>query len=136
VGERYIRDRSRCKKLEIWKPNRRVKTVKEGRLLRIQAEQAFSLHWSTDDWVTAKDTQSTPTSLGVEYVDLDGFATGDLVKFTFLWLGATEWEGRNCEVSVVAQEPRPREHDQLAAEVVPQEARQSTRSLPPSTWGR
>jgi glucoamylase len=102
VAKRYIEDRSRCKKLEIWKPNRQVRSVQKGHVLRIQAPGAFVLHWSSDDWYTAVDTRSDPTSLGVEYADISVEAfRGKSIVFTFLWVGTNMWEGRDYRVSVV-----------------------------------
>lgn len=99
VAKRYIEDRSKCKKLEIWKPNRQVSTMKKGYTLRVQAPKAFILHWSLDDWRTFEDTKSNPTDLGIEYVDIDGEAArGRSVLFTFLWVEDNIWEGRDYEV--------------------------------------
>lgn len=102
VAKRYLVDRSKCKKLEIWKQNRQIRTVRSDHILRIQAPSAFILHWSLDDWRTVADTRSNSTSLGVEYVDIDGEASrGRSVLFTFLWVGSNTWEGRDYKVSVV-----------------------------------
>lgn len=102
VAKRYIEDRSRCKRLEVWKQDRRVGTVKSDYVLRIQAPQAFVLHWSLDDWHTATDTRSSPTSLGIEFVDIDCEASrGRSVLFTFLWTENNTWEGRDYRVSIV-----------------------------------
>jgi glucoamylase len=103
VEKRYIEDRSRCKRLEIWKPNRQVRTIRRGHTLRVQAQDSFRLHWSCDRWNTIKDTQSTSTSLGIEYVDIDTsivVQTASIV-FTFLWVKNSKWEGRDYRVSVV-----------------------------------
>jgi glucoamylase len=103
VARRYIEDRSRCRKLEIWKANRQVSTMRSGYTLRIQAPGAFRLHWSPDDWKTAEDTQSTRTSLGVEYVDLDGPTTENMpIRFTFYWTEDNRWEGRDYQVALKA----------------------------------
>ena len=102
VAKRYVEDRSRCKRLEIWKQNRQVSTVRGDHILRIQGPSAFVLHYSMDDWHTATDLRSDPTSLGVEYVDIDCQASqGRSVLFTFLWTDSNTWEGRDYKVSVV-----------------------------------
>jgi glucoamylase len=99
VARRYIEDRSRCRKLEIWKPNRQVSAVRQGYTLRIQAPGAFRLHWSRDGWKTVEDTQSTSTSLGVEFVDIETHAGQDEpIRFTFFWEGVGRWEGRDYQV--------------------------------------
>jgi glucoamylase len=102
VTKRYIEDRSRCKKLEIWKPNRQIVTMRSDHTLRIQAPRAFVLHWSLDDWRTTTDTRSNPTSLEVEYVDIDCEASrGRSVLFTFLWTESNTWERQDYKVSIV-----------------------------------
>jgi glucoamylase len=101
VSKRYIEDRSQCKKLEIWKPNRKITIMKRGYVLRIQVPKSFRLHWSRDNWNSVEDTQSTPTSLGVEYVDIDTSTTrNDSVHFTFFWTEDDEWEGHDYRVSI------------------------------------
>jgi glucoamylase len=99
VSKRYIEDRSHCNKLEIWKPNRQVSTMKRDYTLRIQAPGAFRLHWSRDDWKTTEDTPSIPTSLGIEYVDIEAQDSQQLtVRFTFFWTESKRWEGRDYKV--------------------------------------
>ena len=55
---------------EVWKPTRQVRSVKRGYTLRIQVPAPFRLHWSGDEWQTVKDTPSSATTLGVEFVDI------------------------------------------------------------------
>jgi glucoamylase len=99
VARRYLEDRSRCKKLEVWKPNRQVSRVRMGYKLRIQAPDAFRLHWSLDGWKTVVDTLSTSTSLGVEYVDIEPQPrSSEPVRFTFFWVEGGRWEGRDYQV--------------------------------------
>lgn len=99
VRDRYIVDRSRCRPLEIWKHNRRPRVVKKGRKLRIQAQSAFKLHWSSDQWRTAKDTDSTATKLGVHYVDIE--TVSQELTFTFFWPSNNAWEGRDYAIRIV-----------------------------------
>lgn len=101
VAKRYIEDRSQCRKLEIWKPNRQVSTVRRGYTLRLQAPRPFRLHWTHDDWKSAEDTQSIATSLGIEYVDIDISTTFTPIRFTFFWTECNEWEGRDYKVSLL-----------------------------------
>lgn len=100
VKERYITDRSRCKRLEIWKPNRRPRLLKNGRKLRIQIANPFRIHYSTDQWHTSTDADSKETKLGVHYVDIDLDRNREL-KFTFFWPLSNEWEGMDYAVTSV-----------------------------------
>jgi glucoamylase len=100
VARRYIEDRSRCRRLEVWKPNRRVPSMRRGFTLRIQAPGAFRLHWSRDGWRSIEDTQSSPTSLGVEFVDIEPKSDqSEPIRFTFFWSESGEWEGRDYQVT-------------------------------------
>jgi len=93
--------------IEVWKMNRQVRSLAAGTRLRIQASSPFSLHWSTDEWHTVHDTSSTPTGLGIEYVDLPVPVTQNLpLRFTFFWPQDNQWQGQNYQVEVTpAAEP-------------------------------
>ena len=87
--------------IEVWKMNRQVKCVPAGGLLRIQASSPFSLHWSDDEWKTMRDTASTPTSIGIEYVDIQVAATQTApIRFTFYWPQQSQWQGSDFAVEV------------------------------------
>jgi len=100
VAQRYCNDTPRPV-IEIWKMNRQVRKVPGGALLRVQASSPFVLHWSDDEWRTVRDTSSTSTSLGVEYVDiqLDAAQSAPL-RFTFNWPLDHQWQGVDYAVEV------------------------------------
>lgn len=101
VANRYIRDRRTCKPLEIWKSNRQVHAVERGWTLRVQAPAPFRLVWSRDNWQTVEDTLSSPTALGVEFVDIPILPTQRApIHFTFFWTADGRWEGRDYQVTV------------------------------------
>jgi glucoamylase len=102
VAKRYVGARSTCRKLEVWKLTRRVRSVKEGYTLRVQTERAFVLHWSMDEWKSSKDQRSVRTELGVEYVDLEEGRGGTTIVFTFLWADTDAWDGHDYKADVVA----------------------------------
>lgn len=102
VAARYLSRDRKCKPLEIWKHNRQVLTVKAGDTLRIQAGAPFLLRWTRDDWGSLEDLRSTPTSLGIEYLDIDILPQqGGRIRFTFFWTDAGRWEGKDFEVVVL-----------------------------------
>jgi glucoamylase len=76
--------------------------VRRGFTLRIQAPAAFRLRWTRDEWQTVSDTASTPTEVGIEFVDL-AIAPHQKapIQFTFYWPQANRWEGRDFDVRVV-----------------------------------
>nr|BAL55126.1 glycosyl hydrolase [uncultured Acidobacteriota bacterium] len=100
VADRYLTGRAR-KDLEVWKPNRQVRWVSPGQVLRIQAPSPFRLRWTVDEWRTVQDTDSRPSGLGIYFVDIP-VAEGQSapVRFTFFWTDGQRWEGRDYEVNV------------------------------------
>lgn len=115
VANRYLHDGGRTD-LEVWKPSRRVRRVASGCMLRVQAPQPFTLHWSTDGWKTAHDTDSESTGLGIDYVDLP-VRSGEEgpVRFTFYWPAAQRWEGQDYEVEVAGAHASEKKALQLTA---------------------
>jgi glucoamylase len=100
VRARYCNEKPRPV-IEVWKMNRQVRSVPAGALLRIQASSPFLLHWSDDEWNTPRDTPSTMTALGIEYVDIqvDDSQKAPL-RFTFNWPMDNQWQGQDFSVQV------------------------------------
>jgi len=102
VADRYLRTRG-DRALEIWKPNRRVRTVEAGTILRIQADSRFILHWTNDEWRTEHDTRSVATALGIHFADVPVAQSQTApLRFTFFWPEANRWEGTDYGVGVRA----------------------------------
>ncbi len=101
VAKRYLGDRKGRQLFEVWKFTRQVRSVKPGYVLRIQGQASFRLHWSDDEWHTVKDSPSSATALGVEYVDIPiPAAQVSPIRFTFFWTASDHWEGRDFTVTV------------------------------------
>jgi glucoamylase len=108
VAKRYLGDRKGRQLFEIWKFTRQARYVKRGYVLRIQGQAAFRLHWSDDEWQTVKETLSSATTLGVEFVDIpieevkQGAEVQEAtIRFTFFWTASDHWEERDFMVSIV-----------------------------------
>ncbi len=100
VAARYCNDNPRPV-IEVWKVNRQVRKVPAGALLRIVASSPFVLHWTDDEWRTPRDTSSSPTSLGIEYVDIQvDTAQKAPLRFTFRWPVDNQWQGKDYTVEV------------------------------------
>ena len=100
VAERYLKKRGR-KDLEVWKATRQVREVTVGQVLRIQAPESFRLHWTDDGWVSASDTPSTSTEIGIEFADIAIHGNQSAsVQFTLFWTGSNRWEGHDYEVRI------------------------------------
>ena len=101
VAKRYLGDRKACQLFEIWKPNRRARVVKKGYTLRVQVPAPFRLHWTGDEWGTVKDTPSSATTLGIDFVDIPITAAQHApIRFTFFWPESNSWEGRDYMVEI------------------------------------
>ena len=84
VGE-HFRNGAKRKDLEVWKPNRHVRSVKSGWTLRIQTYAGFRLHWSPDQWGTRNVAESASTELGIHFVDIPISQDHGSIRFKFLW---------------------------------------------------
>ncbi len=101
VASRYLGDYKARQLFEIWKPNRQVRSVKQGYILRIQVPASFRLHWSSDEWQSVKDSPSFDRALGIHIVDIPIILTQRApIRFTFFWMKNERWEGRDYEVAV------------------------------------
>jgi glucoamylase len=102
VAGRYLGSR-RHPLLEVWKFNRQIRSMPAGATLRIQVGTSFVLHWARGDWSNPIDSLSYNTSIGVSYVDIATRAgENEPLRFTFRWLDANRWEGRDFMVELRA----------------------------------
>src|SRR5262245_43728727 len=100
VVERYG-GRRRDAVLELWTFRRRVRSVRAGSAVRIQAGAPFRLRWTADDWSVARDTESTPTELGISFADIPvARDQASPLRFTLFWPEAERWEGRDFAIDV------------------------------------
>jgi glucoamylase len=99
VANRYASRKRRPPPREVWKFSRQPTILPLGWPLRIQAGAPFTLHWSEDAWQSSHDLASTPTSLGLHFVDLPPLE-GSLgaYTFTFYWPDSQRWEGRDFSI--------------------------------------
>ena len=101
IASRYTGNAKPRNLLEIWKPNRQVRSVKRGHILRVQVPAAFRLHWSDDEWRSAKTTPSSAELSGINFVDIP--ITNEQqapIRFTFYWTADDRWEGRDYTVNL------------------------------------
>jgi glucoamylase len=100
VAERYLGGKGR-RNMEVWKFNRRIRTIDAGKTLRILTSAPFVLHSSVDDWRTATDTESTETAAGICFADIPLSKRQKApVRFTFYWPGEDRWEGSDFSVAI------------------------------------
>jgi glucoamylase len=101
--DRYVRCIGERNNIEVWKSNRQISTAPAGTILRIQACSPFMLHWTRDEWQHATDTTSTATAVGIEFVDIPLGVQKTPIRFTFLWVEKSRWEGKDYKVELQAQ---------------------------------
>jgi glucoamylase len=87
-----------------WRFNNKARTIRAGKRLRIETQARAVVHWTTEGWRTANDSDTTDTTLGIWLADLptESLAFGAEIQLTFYWPDAGRWEGTNYCVAVVA----------------------------------
>ena len=73
-----------------------------GKKLRLLLMEPALVHWSFDNWQTAKDTDSEESGWNLQHLDLptEALAVGRVISFTFYWKTSERWEGRDYQVTV------------------------------------
>ena len=100
VADRYHRSSGR-KDLEVWKPVRQPRSIQPGKVLRVQNPKAFRMIWTEDEWKTARDSESSPSGLGIGFVDIPvSMGQKAPIRFTFFWPDTRVWEGRDYKVDM------------------------------------
>jgi glucoamylase len=99
--ERYVKGRLGSA-IHPWRFNHKCRTLPVGRTLRVEVLAPAVVRWTLDGWRTAQDAATREVGLGVHLVDLPTGAlpAGGVVDFTFRWLEAGHWEGRDFRVLV------------------------------------
>ncbi|MBI3594096.1 MAG: glucan 1,4-alpha-glucosidase [Nitrospirae bacterium] len=100
VAGRYLSGKGR-KDLEVWKLNRRVRSIAPGRTLRIQASFPFRLHYTLNDWVTKGESIAHSTSIDIFFADLPvPERQKKSIHFTFYRTEEDRWEGKDFVVEI------------------------------------
>jgi glucoamylase len=101
--KRYVQNKN-VSSLTLWRFNHKCRLLPQGKILRIETLSPALIHWSSDEWKTAKDTKTEDTGLGIFFADLDTtlLEFGRKIIFTFYWLNDNKWEGSDFEVEVVS----------------------------------
>ncbi|MGH7872217.1 MAG: hypothetical protein ACREQO_08365 [Candidatus Binatia bacterium] len=101
VSNRYLKGGALPDPVESWLWNHPTSRIKKGHKLRICLGSPFRLRWTADGWATLLDTDSRPTSIGAEYVDIAISSDKHTrLEFTFFWTQVEEWEERNFQVTL------------------------------------
>ncbi len=103
TAERYLRNRTGARHT-IWRFDHRTPWMPRGRTLRIEVLARAIVHWSGDGWRTVTDTPTRDLALGLHVADLpvEDLGPHERIRFTFRWIDADRWEGRDFEVGIEA----------------------------------
>ncbi|UCI22341.1 glucan 1,4-alpha-glucosidase [Mesorhizobium sp. B2-1-8] len=103
--KRYIEDKT-VSPFRTWRFNNKIRTLPEGKTLRVELLAAATVHWSADNWATAHDSQTAENAFGIHLVDLPtaGLPSGRTLIFTFFWPGTGDWENVDFSVMSGAQD--------------------------------
>ncbi len=101
VAARYVENPRTPSALEIWGFLYPLETMEAGKTLRIVAESGFCARWTSDEWQTTQDTDSTQTAVGISYADIPPppEQSGTL-RFTFYWPDDDRWEDQDFVVTI------------------------------------
>jgi glucoamylase len=86
----------------VWRFNNKCDSMLAGKTLRIEVLAPAMIHWSTDNWRTATDTDTRDTGLGLYVADLSTqkFKPETQIVFTFYWPGDRHWEGTDFSLQL------------------------------------
>jgi glucoamylase len=103
VHERYV-EKKTSSEIEIWSLAHQPPTIRPGKMLRFITAEQGTIHWSSDSWKTAQDTELIQNALGCWSADLpvSKLASGATIHFTFRW--GQRWEGKDFSVRIAANE--------------------------------
>jgi glucoamylase len=100
TAQRYLRDPP-VPRFRVWRFGHKCRRLEgRGLDLRIETLRRAVIHWSTDGWASARDTETRSTGLGIHVADLPaaGLPAGASIRFTFYWPDAAKWEGEDFEI--------------------------------------
>jgi glucoamylase len=88
---------------EIWSFRHQRRKMRHGTILRIIIAAKATIVWSSDLWATKKESETMGRhGLDLWFADLatKDLRSGSLVEFTFFWIDAQRWEGKNWQIGV------------------------------------
>ena len=86
-----------------WRQRYRLRSLPQGKRLRIELLAPAIVHWGVDGWQNRKDAQTADSTLRIHFVELatENLLTDQRVNFTLNWLDSGNWEGQDFQVLVV-----------------------------------
>jgi glucoamylase len=99
--KRYIEDRTVAPR-RTWRFNNKIRTMPAGKTLRVELLTRAMIHWSSDNWATAHDAETTGNAFGIHFTDLPvaDVSPGNTIVFTFFWSDAGRWENVDFSIGI------------------------------------
>ncbi len=96
--ERYIKQKI-TSEFRVWRFDNPLKTLSEGKKLRIEVMSKAKVIWSDDDWETQHSITTKDSGIGIFVADIQKKnKKAEKIEFTFHWEEADNWENRNYSV--------------------------------------
>jgi glucoamylase len=99
--ERYVKKPTAAPHA-FWRPDQKRRSLKAGKILRVELPAAAVVRWSDDCGRTHGEVKTRDTGLGIHFADLPtvGVAAGGEVAFTIRGAEKGPWEGQEFRVRV------------------------------------
>src|SRR5438874_356322 len=101
--QRYVRNHAPSR-YEIWTLRHPLRRVSRGKILRIILRAEVTIVWSTNDWKSKKESDtSLQSNLNVWFADFPTaeWTQGSVLAFTLFWKRDQRWENRNWQVNIL-----------------------------------
>ena len=99
---RYVSGAKRTTPYAVWRFNQKIRTMKAGRILRVETLARAAVVWGVNGWQQVQEQHTIDTGFGVYVADLATAAlpSGASVELTFFWVDEERWEQTDFRVAV------------------------------------
>src|SRR6266513_2728266 len=101
--QRYVRNHAPSR-YEIWTLRHPLRRVSRGKILRMILKAEATIVWSTNDWESKKESDtSLQSNLNLWFADFPTaeWTQGSVLAFTLFWKRDQRWENRNWQVNIL-----------------------------------
>ncbi len=99
--QRYL-GKQKASACSIWAFNHKIRRLPPGNILRLFLPAPARVHWSTDDWVTAKEHKTDNSTLAIHLVDLPTrhLAKETIIRFSINWIEENRQEENEYSIKI------------------------------------
>ena len=101
--QRYVRNHAPSR-YEIWTLRHPLRRVSRGKILRMILKAEVTIVWSTNDWESKKESDTSfQSNLNLWFADFPTaeWTQGSVLAFTLFWKRDQRWENRNWQVNIL-----------------------------------